>query len=67
MNIRLSAFADEASANFAEQIRVLREERIPYIELRGLDGKNVSDLTEEEAKRYKEMLDEGGIAVWSVG
>ena len=67
MNIRLSAFADEASANFAEQIRVLREERIPYIELRGLDGKNVSDLTEEEAKRYKEMLDKGGIVVWSIG
>lgn len=67
MKIRLSAFADEASADLAEQIGVLREERIPYIELRGLDGKNVSDLTEEEAKRYKEMLDEGGVAVWSVG
>ena len=67
MNIRLSAFADEASADLAEQIRVLREERIQYIELRGLDGKNVSDLTEEEAKRYKEMLDKGGIVVWSIG
>lgn len=67
MNIRLSAFADEASADFAEQIRVLREECIPYIELRGLDGKNVADLTLDEAKRYKGMLDEGGIAVWSIG
>ena len=47
MTLHLSAFADEASADFAEQIRALREERIPYIELRGLDGK----------KRYHNTLD----------
>lgn len=67
MKIRLSAFADEASSDFAGQIKALQEEHIPYIELRGLDGKNVSELTDEEAKRYKGMLDEGGIAVWSIG
>ena len=56
MVLRLSAFADEASANFAEQIAALREERIPFIELRGLDGKNVADLTDAEAETYAEML-----------
>lgn len=67
MILHLSAFADEASADFAGQIRALREERIPYIELRGLDGKNVSELTDEEAERYAAMLEEGGIRVWAVG
>ena len=67
MRISLSAFADEASASVAEQIEALQAERIPYIELRGLDGKNVADLTEQEAERYKKQLDEGGIAVWSIG
>ena len=50
MEIRLSAFADEASRDFREQLDVLNEENIPYIELRGLDGTNVSDLTEEQAR-----------------
>ena len=67
MTLRLSAFADEASADFAEQIRALREERIPYIELRGLDGKNVSDLTDAEAERYAAVLKEGNVRVWSIG
>ena len=67
MKVRLSAFADEASENFSEQIRVLREERIPMIDLRGLDGKNVSDLSEEEAKEYRALLDCGGICVWAIG
>lgn len=67
MKVCLSAFADEAAQDFSGQIAALKEERIPYIELRGLDGKNVSEITFDEAKRYKEMLDEGGISVWSVG
>lgn len=67
MKVKLCAFADEASVDFAEQIKVLQEENIPYIELRGLDGKNVADLTEAEAEHYKKMLDDGGIAVWSIG
>ena len=53
MEIRLCAFADEASKEFERQLDVLNEENIPYIELRGLDGTNVSDLTEEQAREYK--------------
>ena len=49
MNVRLCAFADEASPSVKTQIEVLHEEGISLIELRGLDGKNVADLTEEEA------------------
>lgn len=67
MEIRLCAFADEASKEFERQLDVLNEENIPYIELRGLDGTNVSDLTEEQAREYKKLLDAKGIKVWSIG
>lgn len=67
MKVSLCAFADEASADFGEQLCILKEEGIPFIELRGLDGKNVADLTEEEARRYRAQLDGNGIRVWSIG
>lgn len=65
--IRLSAFADEASSNFREQIAALKRNGIGYIELRGLDGKNVSVLTEEEADDYAQMLRKAGIGVSAMG
>ena len=40
--LKLSAFADEASAALTEQIKALKENDIPYIEVRGVDGKNIS-------------------------
>ncbi|MBQ3223997.1 MAG: sugar phosphate isomerase/epimerase [Clostridia bacterium] len=64
---RLSAFADEASPALSEQIEALREAGVGMVELRGVNGKNVSTLTVEEAKEAKKMLDEGGIAVSSIG
>ncbi len=67
MNIQLSAFADEAACEYETQLKILREERIPCIELRGLDGKNVADLSEEEAKRYAGQTQQAGIKVWSIG
>lgn len=67
MEIKLSAFADEASAKVSEQIEALQEEGIPYVELRGLDGKNVANLSEQEAEGYRKQFDEGGISVWAIG
>lgn len=65
--IRLCAFADEADPTLKGQIDALTRHGISYIELRGIDGKNISLVTEEEARGYKRMLDEAGIAVWSIG
>ena len=65
--LKLCAFADEASTVFSEQLAALKKHSIPYIELRGLDGKNVSSLTPDEAREYKKQLDEAGIRVWSIG
>ena len=50
MEIRLSAFADEASADLLQQIETLNRERIPLIELRGVNGKNVAELSTNPCK-----------------
>lgn len=63
----LSAFADEASPMLDEQIAALQEEGISLIELRGVDGKNVSNLTIEEAQAVKAKLDAAGIRLSALG
>ena len=63
----LSAFADEASPVFDEQLRILREEGVTLIELRGVDGKNCADLTLEEATALREKLDAAGIGLSALG
>ena len=63
----MSAFADEASPLLDEQIAALQEEGISLIELRGVDGKNVSNLTLEEAAAVKAKLDAAGIRLSALG
>ena len=65
--IKLAAFADEADSSFDGQIEALKRNGIEYIEVRGLDGVNVSDISEEKAKEYAERLKEANIKVWSIG
>jgi len=67
MEIKLCAFADEASPQLSEQIAALNRHKIPYLEIRGVNGKNVSKCTPEDAKEWKKELDAGGIRVWSIG
>lgn len=66
-NFIISAFADEINPSVTEQIRVLKECNISHIELRGLDGLNVSELSFDQAKDYKRKFDEAGIKVSSIG
>ncbi len=63
----LSAFADEYSKVLDEQIEGLKANGVGYMEIRGVDGKNVSDLTEDEMKAVKAKLDAAGIKVSSIG
>ena len=63
----LSAFADEADSMLDGQIEALHNAGIACVELRGVDGKNVKDLTLDEAKAVREKLDEAGIRVSSMG
>ncbi len=65
--IKLAAFADEADASFEGQIAALKRNGISCIELRGLDGVNIGDITEEQAHTYAARLREADIRVWSIG
>ena len=65
--IKLSAFSDEAGNSIQEQISALKRNGISLMELRSIDGKNVAEFTEEEAKSYQKELEENGISVWSIG
>ena len=65
--IRLSAFADEASKSLEGQIAAMQRNGISYLEVRGINGTNVSKLTEEEATAYAKQLTDAGIRVWSIG
>ncbi len=65
--IKLCAFADEAAVSTEGQIQALLENDIPYLEIRGVNGVNISALDTATAKAYARDLKSHGLAVWSIG
>ena len=65
--IKIYAFADEASPNIDEQITALKRNGLDGLEIRNVDGANVSDITLEKAKEVKTKLDANGLITWSIG
>ena len=65
--IRLSAFSDEAGKALSAQIAALLRNNISLTELRSVGGKNVKDLTIEEAKEIRIELEKNGIALSALG
>ena len=65
--IRLSAFSDEAGKELSVQISALKRNGITLTELRSVGGKNVKDLTLDEAKEIREELRKNGIALSALG
>ena len=63
----LSAFADEYADNLVEQCEALNRFGITYMEMRGVNGKNVSTLTKAEVNEAKKVLADYGIKVSSIG
>lgn len=63
----LSAFADEIDRNLDRQIEALKEMGIAYIEMRGVNGKNIVEVTCEEAHLIKKQLDEKQIKLSAIG
>ena len=67
LNIKISGFADEISPDITVQFEHLNKLNIEYFEPRGIDGKNISDLTLDEAHALKHKMDKYGIKVSSIG
>lgn len=65
--IKIYAFADEASPNIDEQISALKRNGLQGLEIRNVDGVNVSDITLEKAKEVKQKLSSNGLVTWSIG
>jgi sugar phosphate isomerase/epimerase len=63
----LSAFADEISADPQEQIDVLTRCGVKHIELRSIHRTNVLDLTDQQVKEFKGLLDRNGFRLSAIG
>ncbi|MHB8644561.1 MAG: sugar phosphate isomerase/epimerase family protein [Thermomicrobiales bacterium] len=62
----LSAFGDEIAADLVEQLDVMQREGIPALEFRGAWGKNILDLSDDEVRKAKRLLDARGMHVSAV-
>lgn len=67
MKFQLAAFADEADSKLTNQITAMTENRISYLEIRGVDGENIADISAQKAKEIKKQLDSASLKVWSLG
>lgn len=64
---KISGFSDEITEITKEQFETLNKLGICYFEPRGIDGKNISTLTEEEMHALKKLMDQYGIKASSIG
>lgn len=67
MKFTLSAFADEADSRLQQQIAAMTENGISYLEIRGVNGENIADISPKTAREIRKQLDDAGIKVWSLG
>ncbi|MBT4498157.1 MAG: sugar phosphate isomerase/epimerase [Gemmatimonadetes bacterium] len=65
--VQLSGFADEIGPDPREQIAVLRETGVRHLELRGVWGRNVLDLSPPDIGEFRRMLADAGIGVSAIG
>lgn len=63
----ISGFSDEIDASIERQFQVLKKLQIFYFEPRGIDGKNISELSDEEIVRLKERMKAEQIHASAIG
>ena len=66
-DMNIYAFADEASPVIDEQIAAMKRNGLQGLEIRGVDGTNISDITLDKAREVRSKLDANGLITWSVG
>jgi len=64
---KLSAFADEASPQVDAQIAAMQRNGLNGVELRQVDGENISSISLEKAAEVRKKLDDAGLIAWSLG
>ena len=66
-DIKLYAFADEACPQMDGQIAAMLRCKLSGLEIRGVDGENVSKISLEKAREVRKLLDDNGLVTWSIG
>ena len=64
---KISGFSDEIEKSIDVQFEVLNKLNIKYFEVRGVDGKNISTLSDEKVLTLKSKMEQYGIKVSSIG
>lgn len=64
---KLMGFSDEAAPSIEDQVRVTKELGWSNIELRTVNNKQIVDLSEEEFKHTKNILENNGVRALSLG
>ena len=60
MNIKMAAFADEASRSIDGQIAAMKRNGIEFLEIRFVGENNIKNVSKEEAKEiYHKLVDNG--------
>ncbi len=66
-DIKIFAFADEASPMIDGQIEAMKRNGLQGLEIRNVDDVNVSDITLDKAREVRSKLDNAGLITWSIG
>ena len=65
--MRIFAFADEADKLGDGQIAAMKRNGLQGLEVRGVDGVNVSKITLDKARELRKKMDDNGLVTWSIG
>lgn len=64
---KISGFSDEMQVDLVTQLETLKKLNVKYFDPRGIDGKGVITLSDDELTALKEKMDEYGIKASSIG
>ena len=65
--MKIYAFADEANPLIDGQIAAMTRNGLNGLEVRGVDGTNVSEISLEKAQEVRAKMDAAGLETWSIG
>ncbi len=66
-DIRIFAFADEASPQITAQIEAMKRNGLAGLEPRNVDGTNIAEISLDRARELRRQLDDAGLSTWSIG
>ena len=65
--MKIFAFADEAQPHLQGQIAAMLRNQLQGLEIRTVDGENVSSMSIERIKGINAQLADAGLCIWSLG